>query len=105
AYSGTSRSNLGMGLLTLADAVDAWMFDSDAGSIERLGHRRWCLNPAMQKTGFGRSGAFTVMYSFDQSRAKVPEFHFICYPAHGYMPLEFFSPRTAWSITLNPLKY
>jgi hypothetical protein len=105
AYSGTSRSNLGMGLMTLAAAVDAWMFDSAAGTMEQLGHRRWCLNPAMQKTGFARSGAFTAMYSFDQSRRMAPDFDLICYPARGYMPLEFFNPKSAWSVTLNPKKY
>jgi hypothetical protein len=105
AYNGTSRSNLGWGLKTLVDAVDAWMFDSDSGNRERLGHRRWCLNPTMQKTGFGHAGAFTAMYTFDRSRKPVPEFDFICFPARGIMPIEFFGPKFVWSVSLNPKRY
>ena len=105
AYAGTSRSNLGMGLPTLVSAVDAWMFDSDSANVALLGHRRWCLNPAMRKTGFAHVGAVTAMYSFDQSRGRVPDFDFICYPARGFMPIEFFESKCAWSVVLNPLKY
>jgi hypothetical protein len=105
AYMGTSRSNLGQGFKSLVQSVDAWMDDSDAGNIDRLGHRRWCLNPTMVKTGFGRSGIFTAMYSFDRSRTKPPDFDFICFPARGYMPIEFFGPHHAWSVSLNPKKY
>ena len=104
-FEGTSRSNLGWGLPNLAAAVDAWMFDADAVNMAKLGHRRWCLNPTMAKTGFGQSGTVTAMYSFDRSRAKVADFDFICYPARGYMPSEFFDAKAAWSITLNPGKY
>jgi hypothetical protein len=105
AFKGTSRSNLGLGMKTLSQAVGAWMYDSDPGNIERLGHRRWCLNPAMQKTGFGRAGLFTAMYVYDQNRKKIPAFDMICYPARGYMPVEFFGPKHAWSVSLNPKKY
>jgi hypothetical protein len=105
AYKGTSRSNLAWGRMTLPAAVDGWMFDSDSYNIERLGHRRWCLYPGMQKTGFGRVGVFAAMYTFDRSRAELPDFDFICFPARGYMPVDFFGPRQAWSVTLNPRKY
>jgi hypothetical protein len=105
ALKGTSYSNLAWGDETLPQAVSGWMFDSDASNIGRLGHRRWCLYPAMQKTGFGRTGMFSAMYAFDRSRADVPAFDFICFPVRGYMPIEFFGPEHAWSVTLNPKKY
>jgi hypothetical protein len=105
AYNGTSRSNLAWGDMTLAESVDGWMFDSDSSNIERLGHRRWCLNPGMRKTGFGRAGVFAAMYAFDRGRAKVPDFDYICFPVRGYMPIDFFGPREAWSVSLNPQKY
>jgi hypothetical protein len=105
AYKGTSRSNLAWGRMTLPEAVDGWMFDSDPYNIARLGHRRWCLNPGMQKTGFGRVGAFAAMYSFDRTRAELAAFDFICFPARGYMPVDFFQAKQAWSVTLNPQKY
>ncbi len=105
ALAGTSQSNLGMGLPTLSAAVDAWMNDSDGANMGKVGHRRWCLNPMMQKTGFGRAGEYTAMYSIDHSRMNVPDFDMICYPARGYMPVEFFKAKSAWSVTLHPGKY
>jgi len=44
ACTGTSSSNLAMGY-TLIGAIDGWMDDSDAPNIDRLGRRRWQLNP------------------------------------------------------------
>src|SRR5262249_39605368 len=94
-----------MGFDKLSTAVDGWMFDSDPGNIERLGHRRWCLNTAMKKTGLARSGTFGAMYTFDQSRPKLPAFDTVCFPCRGPMPLEFFGSKHAWSVSLNLQKY
>src|SRR5262249_19556527 len=46
ALKGTLSCNLAAGPPTLVHTVDMLMDDSDAGNIARLGHRRWCLNPA-----------------------------------------------------------
>jgi hypothetical protein len=81
------------------------MDDSDNSNIARVGHRRWCINPAMQKTGFGRSGDFCAMWSFDKSQPEVPDYDFISYPPPGFMPLAYFGARHAWSVSLNPNKY
>jgi hypothetical protein len=106
AFKGTSRSNLGAGYPTLSRALDGWMEDSDSGNIERLGHRRWCLNPAMQKTGFGRAGEFTAMYSIDMTRKTVRDDDVICWPARGPMPVEYFNKSGyGWSVSLNSRKY
>jgi len=102
---GTSSSNLAMGLKTLVDSVDMWMDDSDPKNIERLGHRRYCLNPAMQKTGLGKAGKFSAMYVMGPPADNVPDYDFICYPPRGYMPTRFFKPKSAWNISLNPKKY
>jgi hypothetical protein len=104
-YRGTSRSNLGQGYKTLERAVDGWMEDSDASNIDRLGHRRWCLHPAMRRTGFGHSGAFTAMYALDNSRTDVPDFDFVSWPPPGPTPVELFDRGAAWSVSLNPLRY
>src|SRR5438045_1192356 len=40
---------------SLALSVDMFMDDSDETNIDRVGHRRWCLNPAMKKVGFGQA--------------------------------------------------
>ncbi len=105
AYQGTSKSNLHRGAGNISYALDDWMDDSNAANIEVLSHRRYCLNPAMQRTGFGRSGMFSVMYNRDASRKNAPEYDYVCYPARGLMPIEFFGARHAWNVTLNPKKY
>lgn len=105
AFKGTSSSNLGAGFPDLVKAVDGWMYDSDKFNISHLGHRRWCINPTMKKVGFGRAEKFTAMYSFDMSRAKVPDYEFVAFPGPGYMPAGFFSAREAWSVSFNPGKY
>lgn len=103
-YQGTSRSNLSLGS-TVYGSVDSYMNDSDRSNIDRVGHRRWCLNPAMLKTGFGYAGKYSAMYAFDNNRKDIPDYEFIAYPPRGYTPLTHFKSNYAWSITLNPKKY
>lgn len=104
ASHGAGNSNLGMGV-DVARCVDQFMFDSDASNIAVVGHRRWCLNPAMQRTGFGASGRFCAMYSTDKGRASPPALDYVAYPPPGLFPAEMISPRHAWSISLNPDKF
>jgi hypothetical protein len=103
---GAKSSNLAAGFpkVSLLLAVDMFMNDSDAGNIVMLGHRRWCLNPFMGKTGLGKAGAFAAMWSIDFSNQGA-KFDRICYPARGFMPMEFFNPNYAWSVILDPKKY
>ena len=103
-YNGTSHSNIFQASNSppIAASVDAYMDDSDAGNIDRLGHRRWCLNPAMQTTGFGKYEHFSAMWSMDSRRANSSEWEIVAYPARGYMPIEYFSANAAWSVILNP---
>ncbi len=105
ARTGARSSNLGAGYRDLPHAVDGWMDDSDEGNISRLGHRRWCINPQMRKVGFGKAGRFVAMWSFDRSRTRVPPFDFISFPAAGLTPVEYFRPRWAWNVILNPTRY
>jgi hypothetical protein len=104
ASHGAGNSNLGMGV-EVARCVDQFMFDSDASNIAVVGHRRWCLDPAMQRTGFGASGRFSAMYSTDHGRASPPALDYVAYPPPGLFPAEMISPRHAWSISLNPDKF
>ncbi|HLW68170.1 MAG TPA: CAP domain-containing protein, partial [Gemmataceae bacterium] len=104
-YKGTSHSNIAMGLGDLAKCVDGWMDDSDRGNIDRLGHRRWCINPAMQKTGFGRSGKYACMWSFDNSQKQMPDYDFVAWPPKGLLPVEYFGGKEAWSVSFNTTKY
>lgn len=100
-YKGTSSSNLAAGN-DLRGSIDAYMNDSDEKNIGRVGHRNWCLNPRMLCTGFGKRGGFSAMWSFDESRASLPKWSLVPYPAPGWSPCEYFGPRHAWSVRLNP---
>jgi hypothetical protein len=105
AADGARSSNLAAGMKRLDMAVDMWMYDSDPSNIAGLGHRRWCLNPAMGKTGFGIAGRYAAMWSNDSSLKNVPDYEFIAFPPRGLMPVEFFSPNHAWNISLHPRKF
>jgi hypothetical protein len=100
-YEGTSRGNLFMGSDDIVAQVRAYMDDSDATNIDKVGHRRWCLNPRMVTTGFGQSGKFGAMYAHDSSRTKVPDFEYCAFPSQGYYPAYWFQPHYAWSVSLN----
>ena len=95
----------------LTFSVDLWMDDSDIYNIDRLGHRRWALNPCMKSTGFGcatsnSSWVYTAMYAFDSS-AYAYDYNYISWPPSGYMAndTDFFTPAHAWSISLSPDVY
>jgi uncharacterized protein YkwD len=105
AYRGTSRANLGQGFRSLERAIDGWMDDSAGTTTNILGHRRWCLNPPLQKTGFGHAGPFTSMSCFDTSRTPAPDYDFIPWPGRGPIPVGWFLPSQPWSVSLNPAKY
>lgn len=93
--SGTSGRPLGKSI------VSGWMGDGDASNIDRVGHRRWCLNPSMGKTGFGSvwgsNGCYSAMYSFDRSNSS-PGVSVVAWPAQN-MPTEYFAVNSPWSIS------
>lgn len=110
-YSGTSSSNLYMGDPTLYSNVLGYMSDSDSSNIDRVGHRRWIINPAMTKTmmGFVRTdhtSPYASLYAFDRERPKSEvSYSYVSWPAAGNFPKEVFNPDDAWSVSLNPELY
>lgn len=102
---GAGQSNLFSGRTEPAGCVDGWMDDSDPSNIDRVGHRRWILNPAMGTTAFGTEGKYAAMYAFDGSNKAVPEWDLVTYPTRGAMPVQYFGGRHAWSISPNMRKY
>lgn len=98
-YQGTSHSNLSAGS-GMVRSVDAYMNDSDQKNIERIGHRRSCLNPTMKQTGFGEAGKFSAMWSFDKSGSGAKDIEAVFYPPQGLVPTAYFGPRHAWSIQI-----
>ena len=110
AYAASSSSNLAAGV-TLTYAVDGWMDDSDTYNVDRLGHRRWQLNPTLGKVGFGyiepsdsRYHSYAAEKVFDTSGSRC-DYDFISWPASGNFPSDLISLNTAWSVTLAPDKY
>lgn len=71
--------------------------DSDSGNISRVGHRRWCPNPVMGKTGFGVVNSYGAMYAFDSSNTSGYGYDMVLWPAAN-MPTEIFDGSQAWSI-------
>ena len=84
---------------TMAASVDSYMDDSDPSNIDRVGHRRWCLNPAMRKVGFGSAGEYQAMWAVDASGTAPKGVDVVCYPPCGFVPVDLFGPRHACSIT------
>ena len=111
AYSATSSSNIYAGP-ALMSTPDGFMDDSDGSNVDRLGHRRWQLNPALGKVGFGYVdngsgyGRFTAEKVFDRS-GRTTDYDYIAWPASGNFPndLSCFEANTAWSVSLNPSRY
>lgn len=83
------------------DTIIGYMDDSDPSNIEHVGHRRWLLNPLMQKIGFGYYNHFSDTYVFDESRKEKIQYDFIAWPAPNYMPVEFMNEEIAWSVDLG----
>ena len=103
AYEGTSSSNLAWNGSSISyTVIDMYMEDSDSSNIDRVGHRRWCLNPNMGYTGFGYYNNFSAMYAFDESNLEKATAGYVSWPGK-VMPYEYF--RGAWSISFNETSY
>lgn len=95
----TDRCNLSsMG--DMIGSVPQYIDDAGDNNKEHRGHRRWCLNPEMGRTGFGSGGAaFSAMWSMDNSAGE-SRLKFWSYPGAGYFPKEHMH-GTAWSYYQN----
>ena len=99
---GASHSNLSAGRSDIASTVVyGYMNDGDQSNIDRIGHRRWVLNPTMGKTGFGfvkaensYYGTYSAMYAFDTSGKKTGTVSM--WPAQN-APVEYFGTDYPWS--------
>ncbi len=101
AARGTKSSNLAQGRIA-CDSIRAYMDDSDARNIEKVGHRAWCMNPAMTETGFGTVDHFSAMWSISGDRKDVPDYEIVACPPEGHAPAQWFGTHWAWSTSLNP---
>ena len=101
-YHGTSHSNLHQAswMPTCVSSVDAFIFDSDKSNIDRVGHRRWCLNATQKTVAFASFKQFAAMYALDQGRQAGP-YDAVLYPARGYFPISHWQKNAAWSAHLS----
>lgn len=104
-YDGSSSCNLAMASWNCSlnqTLVQSWMEDGDSSNIDRVGHRRWILNPSMGQTGFGAvygpGGTYSAMYCFDRSRSASETQ--IAWPAQN-MPVEYFGTSFPWSVSIG----
>lgn len=96
----TDKCNLAMNsaMKSMDQSVTQYINDAGANNREKRGHRRWCLNPKMGKTGFGMKGAYSAMYSLDQSSRNISDNY--SYPGHGFYPLDYLHGN-GWSYYLS----
>ncbi len=101
-YEGASHSNIAMGFSSLSlSIVSGYMCDGDSSNIRTVGHRRWILNPNMEKTGFGivpsqEGYYYSAMYSFDNGGSSTATVSM--WPAMN-MPVEYFKSNYPWSFS------
>lgn len=82
--------------------VDSWMEDGDDYNIDRVGHRRWLINPKMKYTGFGavsgNRGTYSAVYAFDTKNSKAAEYG-VAWAGTKY------ACRVFWSRITRPAMY
>ncbi len=97
---GAKSSNLHqIGSIPLS--VDGYMDDSDSTNVHDIGHRRWCLNPPLQRVGFGDCKDYSAMWAHDKSGSVPGDLMTVSWPPAGYVPVEFFRQHWAWSISFT----
>ena len=94
----TNLSNLAMGG-TMLSSVRQYMNDGGSNNRAKRGHRRWCLNPPMGKTGFGSEKRYSAMISMDSSGGGRVRDSW-GYPGKGFFPKEYMHGN-GWSLYLN----
>ena len=101
---GAGSSNIGWGIPVRPlprNIVHGWMKDSTGSNLASVGHRRWILNPAMKKSGFGAAGNYTANYVFDFSgSAAAAGYNQVSWPAQN-MPIEYWANDFPWSISMG----
>ena len=94
---GFGSANIAWNNANLSSAVtNGWLNDGDTYNIEKIGHRRWLLNAAMGKTGFGAVGTYSGMWAHDTSGSN--ELTSNVWPAQN-TPVEFFTSEYPWSVS------
>jgi len=109
AHMGTSLGNIAkfnwMKPDILVDGVTYFARDDGEANLVDLGHRRWLLNPHMEKTGFGLANSasgmsYVTMYAVDMGNEGA-QWEYVAWPCEGAFPVEMMRASLPWSISLN----
>lgn len=96
--SHTDKCNLSMGVGSMAATVRQYINDAGGNNREKRGHRMWCLHPKLDKTGFGKNGAYSAMWVMSSGGKDSRRSH--AYPGKGFFPKEMVLGN-AWSLYLK----
>lgn len=101
-YAGNQNADMASGYTSLENALtDYWLRSNDSSMLGTLENRRWLLNSAMSKTGFGQVGQYSGMYSHDESRTADRTSN--VWPAQS-TPVELFSSQDPWSVSTGNIE-
>lgn len=85
----------------IVTSVTGYINDHGLNNRQKRGHRLWCLNPGMKKTGFGSAGAaYSAMWALDGSGASKGGER--AYPGPGFFPLKYLH-GDGWSLYLSEI--
>jgi hypothetical protein len=91
----TNRCNLAQGG-GMVSSVAQYIDDAGDNNREQRGHRAWCLNPPMDKVGFGEAGGgFSAMWCMESGGKSIKDSW--AYPGKGLFPLDYMHGN-AWSL-------
>lgn len=103
-YETTSSANIGRGYSSLYEFNTGCANDSDNSNIDRVGHRRWLLNPNLMYVGMGYVDKYTSTIVFDKGREPAIYPSYVAWPSKGLFPFDagrMFDKNTAWSVTIG----
>ena len=83
----------------VVSSVTQYMQDGGSNNRDHRGHRKWCLNPAMGKTGFGGGKSNSAMVAMDSSGGGRMRDSW-AYPGKGFFPLDYLHGN-GWSLYLT----
>ena len=83
----------------VVQSVRNYINDGGANNRVARGHRRWCLNPPMGKTGFGSGKGASAMVAMDRSGGGRVRGSW-AYPGKGFFPKDYLHGN-GWSLYLD----
>ncbi len=86
-YTNICNLYMGSSKFSFENQVRGYIEDAGANNQKKRGHRRHCLNPVLNQTGFGgtSSGYGAMRIVFGKKKAKRQ----VSYPGKGYFPKEY----------------